>query len=410
MKKTSLLLAVGALLYGASGSYAIAEEEISLYPGMPEEQLMSILDQVVIPPSDVPEIAEDAPVSGDVSPAGLDPPQKLPLNVSVAATPSSTPSPLDPTDTSEAVHKPAMCDPNSFPVNGAEMKGILVEVAFADGTTSSARWQTTSPTGGEARGTGFALGKGWVLAQRDDTWYTNHPWILFTTKDIKQIVIHALDVKPPKGRVYAFDIGGKLPRAPVSGGITTLEHTEGAARGRFISLASPATVKFTAIYSDPVYVDPAHLPPPPGVLPNDGNTAIPGGGTPKHDLYGTLEINFAPAIKGTVLLTDPSFRFVADTDCLPVKEAKFDSYQGGMVNFTLTGDGSAYIAERCGASSNLVAGPFAVAYIDGAVGFSTSLTPHESCCYSVVNIANNGTQNTVPLLGVSTNANNEVCP
>lgn len=92
-----------------------------------------------------------------------------------------------------------------------------------------------------------------------------------------------------------------------------------------------------------------------------------------------------------------------------MKEAKFDSYQGGMVNFTLTGDGSAYIAERCGAGSNLVAGPFAVAYRDGAVGFSTSLTSHEGCCYSVVNVADDGTKNTVPLLGVSTNANNEVC-
>jgi len=408
MKKTSLLLAVGALLYGASGSYTLAEEEISLYPGMPEEQLMAILDQVVIPDSNKPEeMPEDAPDSGGASPAGLEPAQPLPPHVSIAATPSSTPSPLKPSDMSQKVIKPAMCNPDSFTVDGAEMKGILVEVAFAGGGTDSARWQPTSPTGGSTPNPpiGYALGKGWVLAQTGDTWYTYNPWILFTTKPITQIVIHALDVKPAKGRVYAFDVGGKQRDG------SFLEHTKDAARGRAFTLKPPPNVTFEAIYSDPVYVNrPFNSHDHPNSNPDtDGDAAVAPGHIPTHDLYGTLTINFKPSVVGVSLL-DPAFRFVADTDCLPVKEAKFDSYQGGTVNFTLTGDGSAYIAERCGAGSNLVAGPFAVAYRDGAVGFNTSLTPHEGCCYSVVNVADDGTKNTVPLLGVPTNANNEVCP
>jgi hypothetical protein len=413
MKKTSLLLAIGALLYGAAGSYALADDVVTLSPEMTSEEVIAFLDTIVFP-AEEEGISEDAPDSGVAVPTGLVPAQPLPSNVYIAATtpPDSTPTPLVPGDTSQEVIKPAMCNPNSFPVNGAEMEGILVEVLFADGTTGSDRWKATSTTGGEA--VGFALGTGWILAERGDTW--NNQWVLYTTKAIKQIAIKALNVAPPKGRVYAFDVGGKLPRAPAP---ASPEHTKGAARGQAFALKYlPAGVSFTATYSDPVYVNPpnnTHWHP--GLVSNvltndtDGNLARGPGDIPTHDLYGTLVIDFAPSIVGATLI-DPIFKFIADTDCLPVKEAKVESYLGGMVNFTLIGDGSAYIAERCETKTNynFVAGPFAVAYNQGAVGFSASLTLHAGCCYSVVNVADDGAENTVPLLGVPPTMNNEYCP
>ena len=39
MKKTSLLLAIGALLYGTSGSYALA----NISPGMSDQEIIDVL-------------------------------------------------------------------------------------------------------------------------------------------------------------------------------------------------------------------------------------------------------------------------------------------------------------------------------------------------------------------------------
>jgi hypothetical protein len=400
MKKTSLMLAIGALLYGAAGSYAFADD-VTLSPEMSPEAVNAFLDTIP-PPAEENVIPENAPALDQ--PGGLDPAQALPGNVSIV--------------NNTVIKKPAMCSP-SFQVNGAEMAGILVTVTFGDGSTQSGRWIAGIGT------RGYASGTGWILAEMGDTW--SGQWMLFTAKDvsIKKIVIHALDVKPGKGRVYAFDVGGKLPRAPAN---AAPEHTPGSARGQFINQTVPTTPRiFTATYTDPVYTN-AHGTTPPSKIDSTAIPLIPPYGTgdphanrvPKHDLYGTLTIDFitpppptpptSTAIGSATPIGVIDFAYIADTDCLPVKEAKVSSYQGGMVNFTLIGDGSAYIAERCGASSNLIAGPFVVAYSQGAVGFSTSLTPQSGCCYSVVNIADDGTENTVPLLGVNTNTDNEVCP
>lgn len=422
MKITSLTLAIGALLYGAAGSYAFADD-VTLSPEMSLEAVNAFLDTIP-PPAEENVIPENAPVpetAPDPS-EGLDPAQALPGNVSIV--------------NNTVIKKPAMC-PKSFPVTGDEMEGILVTVTFGDGSTQSVRWTTPPPTnnppGGSSRELGYALGSGWVLAKRGDTW--NSQWMLYTNTgvSIKKIVINALDVKPGKGRVYAFDVGGKLPSAPAN--VTLFDHTPNSARGQFIKQTVPTPTTppiFTATYTDPVYTNAhdivlaGHPPALPYPLDSHAIPLIPPYGTgstsisriPTHDLYGTLTIDFitsppsptSTAIGSATALGVIDFAYVADTDCLPVKEAKVSSYQGGMVNFTLTGDGSAYIAERCGASSNLIAGPFAVAYSQGAVGFSTSLAPQSGCCYSVVNIADDGTENTVPLLGVNTNADNEVCP
>ena len=55
MKKTSLLLAIGALLYGASGSYALAK----IYPGMIEQEILDVLEAYGVTSSD--PIAEVMP-------------------------------------------------------------------------------------------------------------------------------------------------------------------------------------------------------------------------------------------------------------------------------------------------------------------------------------------------------------
>ncbi|BAP55639.1 hypothetical protein THII_1342 [Thioploca ingrica] len=397
MKKTSLLLAIGALLYGAAGSYALADDVI-LSPEMTPQEVSAFLDTIVFPEAEQ-GISEDAPDDPGVSlPAGLDPSQKLPPNVYIAATPSSTPTPLVPGDTSQEVIKPAMCNPNSFPVNGAEMQGILVEVLFADGTTGSDRWKATSTTGGEV---GYVLGTGWILAEKGDTW--DHQWLLYTTKAIKQIAIKALNVAPPKGRVYAFDVGGKLPRVPAP---AVPEHTKGAARGQAFALKYlPAGVSFTATYSDPVYVSGPPGPPfsiHPPVLPKDGNNPAAPGDIPKHDLYGTLVIDFAPSIVGATLI-DPIFKFIADTDCLPVTGA---SVSANLL--TLYGEGLVYVS----ANGSLLSGvpAFEVAE-DGVNTFDVSdlITKlHAGACYSLVNEGALGTNIPLEVDGVDM-PNGEVC-
>jgi hypothetical protein len=231
-----------------------------------------------------------------------------------------------------------MCNPNSFPVNGAEMEGILVEVKFANGTTDSDQWEATSVNGGEAFG--FVAGKGWILAEKGDTW--NNQWVLYTNKAITQIAIKALDVYPAKivdgkKKVYAFDVGGKQHDG------TFDEHTDGAARGRAFALKLSSPAFDRATYSDPVYIsgeDPPSVVHPP-VDPKDGNAAVNPGGKPGHDLYGTLVIDFKDGgVIGTAGIEVPVLKFIADTDCvLPVVGASLSSNL-----LTLYGEGLVYVS------------------------------------------------------------------
>lgn len=392
MKKTSLLLAIGALLYGASGNYAFANEEMSLYSGMPEESVIAILDQVVIPK--LTEIPENAPEEN--IPSGLEDPSKpspnagaaLPSNVGVAVTPGTTPNFTGGLINSKEVKVQHMC-PESFPVDGAKMAKFPVTVTLGNGTTVTSTWTQVYSNGGQAT-VGYIVGNGWLLAQRYDTW--NVPWILYTQGNvsIKQIVLEPLKRYPKSDkRVYAFDIGGKLPSAPSIGN----QHTIGAERGQFI-VRSPSSpnVAFQAIYSDPVYLP---LSPPTLLTPNvhtgaahDGNVAIPLGGSgnrvPKHDLYGTLTIGFSTPVQGVSTLNNIAFAFVADTDCvLPVREVGINSYNGTTLNFTVVGEGAVAIMEN---AQKVVQGPFVVDRGDGEGTFTTQFIPQAGSCYVMTDI------------------------
>lgn len=377
MKKTSLLLAVGALLYGASDVYAIPLTDQEILDILKEYGVVDAADAV----AELGVIPEDAEVA-DVT-AAQNPP---PANVWV--------------DDKHPVHMTAFC---GFQPTGAKMAEFPVSV---NGGPAVIFKDFSGVIANSGVAVGGAAGPGiwdWLLFEQGDTW--NAKWWLITKIAITSIKIDPLSRTGPGPEKYAFDIIYE----PVHSGDSVV----GSARGWAITRTSPSPkVSFKATYSRPVLVG-GH---PNDIFPFDGLLVVENlkdrwnkvGAANTHDMYGTLTIDFTAPALGLVDLPT-FFTFRADTDCLPVKEAKFDSYQGGVVNFTLTGDGFAYIAERCGAGSNLVAGPFAVAYRDGAVGFNTSLTPHEGCCYSVVNVADDGTKNTVPLLGVSTNVNNEVC-
>lgn len=406
MKKTSLLLAIGALLYGTSGSYVLAEDVD--FSAMSPEEINAFLDTIDFPAAEE-GIPEDAPDSGGDPINGLDPPQALPPNVYIAATPSNTPTPLDPDDRSEEVIGSAMCGPKpeSYVVDGAEMEGILVEVLFADGiTTDSARWETIGATGGGAGDVGAALGHGWILAEKNDTW--NHQWLLYTTKAIKQIAIKALNVFPAKiddstgkekKKVYTFDVGGKQHDG------TFDQHTDGAARGRAfaLKLSNPAFDKAT--YSDPVYISgedpvgPVHPP----VEPKDGNTAKNGNAAdvsdrvPTHDLYGTLVIDFKDGgIIGAAEMKVPVLGFIADTDCvLPVIGAVYSANQ-----LTLYGEGLVYVSAN---GSLLQDFPAFEVMKDGVNTFDVSdviAKLKAGSCYSLVNEGALGTNIPLEIDGV----------
>lgn len=373
MKKTSLLLAISALLYGTSGTYALAE--LSLHSEMSPEEVSAFLDSIDLP--EPPKgMSENAPVLGLASPTGLDPAQALPKNVAI--------------DSSNVVHLPKMC-PESFAVDGHEMAEFPVTVTFGDGTTETQLW--TAGTGTK----GYASGTGWLLAQKNDTW--NHQWTLSTNTgvSIKQIVFKPLKRdasgdNPGEKIVYAFDVGGKLPRAPVT---TAPEHTPGSARGQFIKQTTPTASSpiFTATYSDPVYTVTHDADPQTNNSSLDGNN-IPLNEAPKlsnnyrkpiHDLYGTLTIGFPTPVGGNTPINVVDFAYVADTDCiLPVREVTINSYENGILNFTVIADqGAVAIMEN---AQKLVGELFVVELGDGPVTFTTPFTPQSGSCYHMMDV------------------------
>jgi hypothetical protein len=377
MKKTSLLLAIGALLYGTS---VYADDLPNINPEMTDDEIGQVIDEMGdIPASTEPEIAEDEadpPLPpGTDPPDGLDPAQALPLNVGL--------------DNSNIVHKPKMCSLSETgyhpsAVNGDEMAKFPVTVNGGPRVW----WKKFFH-----KGVAYfvALGKGWILVQKGDTWYKANPWRLYSNIPISSILLEPLlrkTMNDPVGqkRVYAFDIGGKRPTGVSP--VTPWEHTKDAARGQFIIRAdSSPKVDFTAIYSDPVIVDAAHtlLSDPPFSDIGIGTPKAPEERIPNHDLYGTLEINFKTPIQGGLTLKELAFAFVADTDCiqLPVIAASLSSNL-----LTLFGEGLVYVMEtKADGSSSLMSPPFEV-MADGVNTFNVSdvITGlNADSCYSLVN-------------------------
>jgi hypothetical protein len=337
MKKTSMLF-TAAILFGASNTYVLAEE-FNIYPGMSDEEINAILAQVDPVLETEPMIAEDVVDNSTSEPMGSQTPPPLPSYITV--------------DDSKPVNKPGLC-PNHPPffMTGAEMAQFPVTVTFAGGGTEKIMFK--SP--------GTAAGTNWMLVEVGDTW-TNQ-WKLYTTVPITQIKLELLKkVGSPKG---VFDIRGPRPFPP--------EHTLGSAKGRPITqmLPVPPPVIFTAVYSEPVFILPDTITP-----------------LHKHDLYGTLTINFTAPALGLKKLP-ALFNFLADTDCLPVQEVALNSYDGTTLNFTVVGEGAVSIMERAkdGVSLTAVQGPFTVDRGDGQKTFITQFTPQNGFCYSMMDVDN----------------------
>jgi hypothetical protein len=325
MKKTSLVLAISALLYGTSGTYTFAID------------LDTILSQIDTQTANEP--SEDAPVPDGST--GTDP-FTLPTNITV--------------DDSVPINKQGMCD-TSFQVTGDIMAEFPVTVVFADGGSDTVMWTKFGAYG-------YALGTNndWLLVQTGDTWYTTNPWVLYTDENvsIKQVVLEPIQRKGK--RSYAFDIGGKQL---LTGGKP--EHTPDAANGRPIVRKDPPSPKvaFTAVYSNPVYTN-AH---------NEIQTDPPG----SHDLYGTLTINFKNPVSGTEALGYLSFAFIADTDCLPVEGVEVNSYKDGILDFTVAGDGAVAVIK----DGNPTGQKFDVSRdMDGGIkNFQIPFDPQPGSCY-----------------------------
>ncbi len=357
MKKTSLLLAIGALLYGTASVYALPR----ITPDMSEADILEIVNQVLsdIPSSDIPEEPENAPaLPPDAEPPdGLDEAQSLPLNIGL--------------DNTERVEVPKMCpDTNSFQVNGNTMPEFPVEVTRQGMPPQQGVWN-----GNVVWGTDWML-----ILPSNDTWNTGplSQWILHADVPISQIILKPIErntsSQPPGHKtVYTFDVGGKQ-RGSFN------EHTTGAARGRFIKQISPTNPSptFTAIYSNPVYIN-SH-----SVIPDANNIGIGAPQNsddriPEHDLYGTLTIDFDPVV-GNIAI-DPDFAFLADTDCiLSVEEAIYSANQ-----LTLRGNGLVYVMETnaAGGEPSKLAYTLAVDKNELTVGVSDNV--RAGYCYSLVN-------------------------
>jgi len=341
MKKTSLVLAISALLYGTSSVYVLA-------------------DDVVL--SDfITETGEliDSTVN---LPAGFDDPQPLPKNVAVAGSdqPISVDWPL------------RMCNP-SFAVNGPAMATFPVTVNGSDVGV----WSDDGKT---------VTGNGWTLKLPvGDSW--SSAWKLTVAEGVvTSILLEPFKRKNADQMRYAFDIGGKFPRFPAPR--PPYEHTPDAARGQFIIQRTPSEPKpiFTATYSYPIYTTANMIPDGTGYhdWPND-SVDIPLDDSsidrlPTHDLYSTLEINFMSEF--TELLIDPGFGFVADTDCLPVSEVAINSYENGVLNFTVVGEGAVAIMD----AQKLVQGPFMVERGTGQATFTTQFVPTAGSCYNMMDV------------------------
>jgi hypothetical protein len=358
MKKTSLVLAISALLYGTSVTYVFADTE--------SDQIQQYLDNT----------PENAPAL-DV-PAGFDPPQALPKNVAVAGS-----------DQPIYWKGLRMCNP-SFAVNGPAMAEFPVTVNGNDEGT----WNSEGTV---------VTGNGWTLKLPvGDSW--NSAWKLTVDPgfSITSILLEPFKRKEADQMKYAFDIGGKKPPFPAPR--PPFEHTPDAARGQFIIQRTPGEPSpiFTATYSYPVYTTAPMIPggtsshgvtpPYPQIAPIISlldSTDIPlyeddpnASRMPTHDLYSTLEINFDSGVTGDLLI-NPGFKFVADTDCLPVSEVAINSYENGVLNFTVVGEGAVAIMDN---AQKLVQGPFMVERGTGQASFTTQFVPNKGSCYNMMDV------------------------
>ncbi|BAP55320.1 hypothetical protein THII_1023 [Thioploca ingrica] len=357
MKKTSLVLAISALLFGTSSSYVLAD--------MSSDEIQQYLNST----------PENAPAPEGDGTLGFDPPQALPKNVAVAGS-----------DQPIYWKGLKMCNP-SFAVNGPAMAEFPVTVNGSVGTWSADKKTVTGP--------------GWTLKPPvGDSWSSQWKLTVESGTVITSILLEPFKRKDPDQMRYAFDIGGKLPRYPAPR--TEYEHTPDAARGQFIVQMTPGTPSpiFTATYSGPIYTGSmmegriSTLPDYPDFHgPIGDSTDIPlaspyGTGDPKadrkptHDLYSTLEIKFDSKVTGDLLI-DPGFSFVADTDCLPVSEVKIISYENGILKFIVVGEGAVAIMDN---AQKLVQGPFMVDRGQGQATFTTQFVPTAGSCYSMMDV------------------------
>ena len=351
MKKTSLLLAMGALLYGASGSYALAD----IYPDMSDQEIIDVL---------VANKCITIPNNADVDTAAtteeLDvPPEDNVIDVTAAQDPPPANIWVD--DSDPVVHMGQFC---GFSPTGANMANFPVSV---NGGTGSAIFVPFS-----LPNSGVAVGIGWLLFEAGDTW--NHKWCLVTEIPITDIVIDPLARTGPGPEKYAFDIiyEPTHSNAPVGG----------SQRGWGISRTSPPEVTFEATYSRPVVVgnhpDVPENPP----IENLRDRWNRVGAANTHDMYGTLKIEFKDPALGLVELPT-FFTFRADTDCLPVQEVLLNSYDGTTLNFTVVGEGAVAITTTDGA---VVQGPFVVGRGDGSANIVTQFTPQAGLCYVMADV------------------------
>jgi hypothetical protein len=322
MKKTSLLLAIGALLYGASGSYALAADNI--YRQMSDQEIDTVI-QANCPGVniDVPADLDDAEDTIDTGVSTVA--QALPANVTV--------------DDSNPIYMREFC---GFRPTGFAMANFPVRV----NNSNDAIFRPYGPN------SGVAVGDYWLLYQSGDTW--NKKWCLVTEEPINTVKIDPLGRTGPGPEKYAFDI------------INSPTHSDGAVGGSQKGWAiTGKTADFTAVYSNPVYVPPDPSQPHPG-----------------HDMYGTLEITFTSPLTGSVDL-EGFFIFRADTDCLPVQEVLLNSYDGTTLNFTVVGEGAVAITTTDGA---VVQGPFVVGRGDGSANIVTQFTPQAGLCYVMADV------------------------
>ena len=394
MKKTSLMLALGALLYGTSSAYVVADE-CPLHEGMAPEDVAGFLAalpaDILSDDSEEKGWTEAGPLPDGVTlPAGLDPFDKLPANVEV--------------NSDNPIYPRGMCSPSAYEVYAGSLMAEFPVTVTTNIGTDKVNWKKGSPT------TGYAVGNGWLIIQSNDTWYLENPWKLYTCggTTVEKIVLEPMEDKDHDGIRYAFDVGGKFRPADISPDPNDDEHTNDAARGRALTMKVPPRVNFTATYSKPVYVGKAPGYHAGGSGFGEDSTDVSGpDGVPTHDLYGQLTIEFSTPVASATL--DPAFRFVADTDCLPVREAKLDSYDAnsGIVNLTLLGSGLSYIQESCpGEQPSAI--PGATFDVQGRSLVSAVVMPISGCCYSLVDV---DTGQNVRLLGVdgAGNGTDEIC-
>jgi len=370
MKKTSLLLAASMLLYGAS-SPSVFADDIDITPDMSDKAVLQILEEygVLAAAAMAAATEEEQGDSGDSQSDGDVTATAIPPNVFV--------------DDSNIVHMSEFC---GFQPTGAQMADFPVTVnggATVNFVRFSAAMIAAYPVLATA---GIAKGMGWLLFEQGDTW--NAKWWLITKIAITSIKIDPLSRTGPGAHKYAFDIIHRPTHSD--------EPVGGSQKGWAITQEPPSPpVGFKATYSRPVLVD-GH--------PNDLNGNPPG----PHDMYGTLTIDFTAPALGLVKLPT-FFTFRADTDCLPVKEGQVVSYNQEtstlVMKILAENDGLAAIMQRCDEDVSTVAGPFELTGENGNT-ISTSLKLKSGCCYSLVNA---DTLETVKLLGVNTNADDEVC-